>query len=311
MAIRAIHLLALAGVALLARPLAHGVLAFWHESRQFIAKRWAVKLPDDAAQLKLRDISFIARDGAPIRGWYIPSRNRAALVMCQGSSSDRSALLSEARALSAVGFGVLLFDWPGTGESGGKIRFGAPERAALQSALDYLVRQTDVDSARVGAFGFSMGGFTVAQVAAIDTRIRSVVLVGTPDDARVQTRREYAKLGVLAVWGGILALHVMRMPLDEMRPSDVVASIAPRPLLIVTGSTDIVVPSDLSRHIFDAAKDPKEFWLIEGAGHGTYAAIDSSYYHHISQFFVRTLGPDSQSVQTPSTPRKSPLTSHS
>ncbi len=299
MAIRAIHLVGLGAVVLLARPLAHGVLAFWSERSNFIVRRWTVALPDDAVQLKLQDVSLTARDGTAIRGWYIPSRNRAAVILCQGSGNDRSGLLSEARAIAADGFGVLLFDWPGTGESGGVIRYGASERAALQGALDYLVGQTDVDSGRIGVFGFSMGGHTVTQVASFDTRIRSVVLAGTFDDPAVQTRREYASNGQLAVWGALLALRVMRMRLDEMRPVDVVGEIAPRPVFVIAGSTDEVVPPDLSRRLFDAAKDPKEFWLIEGAGHGSYAVSDSSYYHRISQFFTRTLGPDPFDVTSP------------
>src|SRR5690349_12256261 len=96
---------------------ARAVRGFQYESRSFRTSRGLVPHPDDAAALGLLDVSFPARHGAVIAGWYIPSRNGAAIILCHGSDGDRGGMLAHARALAPYGYGILLFDWPGHGES--------------------------------------------------------------------------------------------------------------------------------------------------------------------------------------------------
>src|SRR5262245_9584686 len=79
----------------------------------FDPPRPALQKPTDFAEL--RDVSF---GSAALRGWYAPSRNGGAVIFTHGSYSDRSMLVLEGQALARAGFGVLLFDWPGHGESG-------------------------------------------------------------------------------------------------------------------------------------------------------------------------------------------------
>ena len=277
-------------------PIAHGALAFWLEYRGFASRRWVVPRPADAASLGLLDVAFASRDGTPLRGWLVAPRNGATVVLCHGSGGDRRVMLDEARALVAGGFGVLLFDLPGHGESMGRVTYGATERAALQGALDFLGSRPDVDPARIGALGHSMGGYTLAQVAAVDPRVRAVVLTGTAGDAEEQTRAEYRHAGRVAQWGALLALRVRGMRLREMRPVDVVAAIAPRPLLVIAGTADETVPARLSRQLYDAAGRPSEFWLIEGAGHGGYGSVDGRYGARLCAFFLNALvGPGAAS----------------
>jgi uncharacterized protein len=238
-----------------------------------------------------------ARDGTVIGGWYVASRNGASVVACHGSGADRRALLDDARALVAAGFGTLLFDMPGNGESGGRVRMGAPERDALLGAVDFLVRQPDVRDGRIGALGFSAGSFTVAQVAPGDRRIRAVVLEGAFGDADQQTRAEYASAGRLAQWAALRVDRLSGMEVGGPRPIDLVARIAPRPLLIVTGTNDHVVPPAFARALYDAAREPKQLWVVPGAKHGAYGEADPRYAERLREFFLRTLSaPDSGTV---------------
>lgn len=182
--------------------------AYWIEWASLRPYIRAVIRPTDALGGRIEDVVFRSRDGHAVRGWYVPSRTGAAVVLCHGSESDRTGVLDEARALANAGLGVLLYDAPGTGETGGRPGFGAPERAALLGALDLLAARSDVDPARVGAYGFSLGGYTVAQVAAVDARVRAVVLAGTPADIAENTRAAFARGGRLAVFGALLAQRV-------------------------------------------------------------------------------------------------------
>lgn len=234
-------------------------------------------------------VTFRTPRGTRIVGWYVPSQRGAAIVLTHGSGADRTQMLDEARVLSERGFGVLLFDWPGHGESEGAIHWDAEERAALTSALDWLGHRPDAAPERLGALGFSMGGFIVAQVAASDTRIRAAALLGTPPSAREQTSWEYRKYGPLsqlpALWadrvGGLSLVH---------GPKQRVAQIAPRPVLIITGSADPIVSPSLARSLFSAARAPKQLLEVPGAGHGGYLAAGGiTYARALGDFFARAL----------------------
>ena len=191
--------------------------------------------------------------------------------------------------LAETGDGLLLFDMPGRGESGGSVKFGAPERAALEGALDFLAARPDVKDGKIGGLGFSTGAYILAQVASFDPRVKAVVLEGAFGDAIEQTRAVYNGRPFGTRLGAVLAVRT-HMDVKELRPIDVVGKIAPRPLVIVAGANDHTVPPELSRELYDAAKMPKQLWIIEGADHGQYGKTDSTYAPRLRAFFKGALG---------------------
>jgi dipeptidyl aminopeptidase/acylaminoacyl peptidase len=239
----------------------------------------------------LRAVSFNARDGARLAGVYAPPSTKskgAAVVLVHGSGGERSDLASEAKLLADEGFGVLSFDLPGYGESPGQPSWDEPERQALRGALDWLERQPGVDPQRLGAFGFSMGGYLLAQVAASEKRVQAVALAGAPHDVVEHTRWEYRRWGVLSQWPALLAIRVSGMKLREQVPEQVVAQIAPRALLVISGGKDDAVPAWMSARLFQAAHEPKQLLIVEQAGHGGYGdAPRESYAVPLLQFFSR------------------------
>ena len=269
------------------------VRAFRSELASFRPRRGPVAAPSDVDGLPpLRSVTFHAADGTTLAGWYLPSRNGAGVIFTHGSSDDRRGLWPEARALAGAGYGALLFDWPGHGESGGAVSWGFPERAALVAALDLLAAQPEVDPGRLGVVGFSMGGYVAAQVAARDARIKAAVLLGTPGDLEELTRHEYRHQGRLAQAAGLWAARYAGMDMLAERAVDVVAAIAPRRLLIVSGSRDDLVSPDMTHRLFAAAREPKRLWLIEGAGHGHYAqAAGADYDRTLRAFLDESLAP--------------------
>jgi fermentation-respiration switch protein FrsA (DUF1100 family) len=156
--------------------------------------------------------------------------------------------------------------------------------------LDFLSARPDLDPGRLGAFGFSMGGYILAQVAALDSRLRATVLASAPPDAEEQTRWEYRKWGLLAQIPALLAVTVGGLPLRELRPKDTVSLISPRAVLVIGGTEDLVVPRFMTEELFAAASEPKQLLLIRGAGHGAYAdAAPEQYPEQMVGFFERTL----------------------
>jgi pimeloyl-ACP methyl ester carboxylesterase len=248
--------------------------------------------PDRTGIHALEAVSFQSVDGTPLAGWYAPSLNRAAIVLTHGTNADRSSMLEEMRILSNAGFGVLAFDWPGAGLSGGSPRWDAGERRALHRAVDWLANRPDVDFARIGGLGFSMGGYVMAQVAARDPRLRAVVLLSAPTDYAELTRWQHRRWGIFSKFPALLAMHNSGMPIAELRPVDVVHELAPRALFVIGGDADQTVPPCMAQALFDAARDPKLLWMVPGATHGgQLRAAGDAYGLRLVEFFQAWLRP--------------------
>lgn len=266
------------------------VRAYRAERQSFIASPHAPqKSLAQYAIADLRAVSFRSRLGYTLRGFYAPSKNGAAVVLLHGACGERSDVSAETELLSHAGFGVLAFDWPGHGESEGEIKWGEPERSALVSALDWLEQQPSIDRSRLGAYGFSMGGYTLTQVAATDLRLKAVALAGTPHDPTEQTRWEYRRYGIVARWPAFLAIRRAGMDLAAQIPERVIASIAPRAVLIISGTEDPIVPPWMAQRLLQAARAPKQLLRVPGAGHGGYSSAATNYERELVLFFERAL----------------------
>jgi pimeloyl-ACP methyl ester carboxylesterase len=242
-----------------------------------------------AAQSGLPDVIEVEFGQPKLRGWYVPSRNGAAIVFTHGAGGDRAQVLPEARALVAKGFGALLFDWPGHGESEGAVHWQEPERKALTAAIDWLAARPDVRKEQLGAFGFSMGGYVLAQVAAVDQRLRLVVLAGTPTDVSAQSAWQFGRYGFLSRLPARWALERGGLRLADRQPREAVRAFAgARDLLIVAGTADHTVPIAMAHELLAAAGNPTELYVVEGADHGQYDAVaGSAYRSRLASFFHR------------------------
>jgi dipeptidyl aminopeptidase/acylaminoacyl peptidase len=246
--------------------------------------------PESTGLPGLEAVRFKNRDGAELAGWYLPSANRAAVVLTHGTNADRSQMLPELRILAAAGFGGLAFDWPGDGQSAGPIHWDHGERDALVAAIDWLAVRTDVDPQRIGGLGFSMGGYVMTQVASSDTRLRAVILESFPADFGAYTRYQHRRWGPLSRWPAEWAVRVSGLDPEDLPPRQVISRIAPRPLLIIGGTDDPVIPPDFLRENFDAAREPKSWWQVSGAHHGDIAGVaPAEYSRRVTGFFRDTL----------------------
>jgi pimeloyl-ACP methyl ester carboxylesterase len=232
------------------------------------------------------DVTLRTSMGSLVRGWFLASRNGAAVLLVHGSNADRTQLLPEARTLSRAGYGVLLFDQPGNGESGGEKRRG-DEADFLSVAVDFLATEPGLRPGGIGAYGFSSGAAFLAEAAAKDARIEGVVLAGCYGDDE-QYILHYGGRGPLS---GLPALWAARWEgLAFPHPLAAMPAIAPRAIFLIAGDRDPTVPWESSRQLYGAAHEPKELWIVHGAGHGGYEAIvGEEYGRRLVAFFDRAL----------------------
>ena len=286
-----VTLLAVAGLCLLF-VLRVMIKSYWDEASDFVRTAPAAisKHPEGTGIRDLREISLGASGDVPrLAAWYAPPLNRAAVVLIHGCGADRSGVLPETRMLAQAGFGVLALDLPGQGASEGKSLWGVSERHAVSAAVDWLSKRDEVDPQRVGALGQSMGAYIVTQAAVLDRRLRAVVIEASPSDVVVMNRMATARWSVLSQWPTYWALRASGMPLD-MRPKDVIGSIAPRPVLIIGGKLDDLVRPFMAQELYDAAREPKELWILDNAHHVDYATVaPQALRDRLVDFFSRGL----------------------
>jgi uncharacterized protein len=251
----------------------------------------------------LTSVSFVSTDGLTLSGWYKPPGNGAAIVVTHGTNSDRSTMLPELRLLTAGGFGVLAFDWPGLGHSQGTVRWDGQARHALTAAVDWLGSQPGVDPGRIGGLGFSIGGFVMTQVAAGDPRLRAVVLEAPPPDYDDYIRVHNSRWGVLSEWPARWAVRDSGLLDSAVEPLKLIDRIAPRPVLLLAGSVDPTIPPALVTKLYAAAHAPKSLWIVEQARHGGYASVAAvQYSQRITDFFAQGLAQGSSETGFPSQP---------
>jgi pimeloyl-ACP methyl ester carboxylesterase len=261
-AISAIAALTLLGAGLFAYRAA---TAFRAQYRDFYPARGTVGVPSGAIGRELRAVSFELDDGTRIAGWALPPRNGTVILFIHGSPGDRSGLLSLAETLHRSGYGALLLDMPGHGESGGEANWGPGTRLAVQRGIGLALQQPS--ARQVAIFGYSMGSCIAALVAAQDQRVGALVLLAPytalADQLRYQYRRRLPFVGEFAV----LAARMAGVPVDEMRTVDALRAAPARPLLIIAGDRDNAIPVAMPRELFAAARGPKTLWIVQGAGH--------------------------------------------
>jgi pimeloyl-ACP methyl ester carboxylesterase len=78
--------------------------------------------------------------------------------------------------------------------------------------------------------------------------------------------------------------------LYEASPIDAIGELADRPVFLSHGTADRVVPFINGQRLFEAASEPKEFYVVQGAGHTqAYFNNPAAYEAHLMPFLDRYL----------------------
>ena len=245
--------------------------------------------PSDA----YRDVTFESSDGLDLSGWYVPSKNGAAVVVVHGGGSDRTGAVRHAELLVRHGYGVLVYDSRGRGESEGSTT-GAPGwgwENDVAGALDFLRERRDVDPDRIGGLGLSTGAHVLVEVAAERRELRAVVADGTT----ARSFADYRKLVGLDVaapywWTLYTAARVFSGSSPGEPLVDLVRRVAPTPLLLIAAGRGIPKERHVNRIYAEAALEPVELWDLPDVGHT--AAIrerPEEYERRVVGFFDRAL----------------------
>ncbi len=248
---------------------------------------------DCGPNVSVVSLSIRRANVAALRAWYVPPRNGATIVLLHGTGADGASLTGDFCMYAHADFGVLGYDGPGYGQSGGRIGWGEGERQAFYAATRWLREQPGQRGMRIGAVGYSAGGFILACAAARDTDVDAIVLAGAPASMRDQVLREVGGPGSLKAIGALLAFAMFHDASGgDPQAVDCVSRIGPRPLLVIAGQHDPVVGPGVAEGLFRHARPPAEMWVVPGARHVDYlSAAGDVYRSHMLRFFWNALLP--------------------
>ena len=132
-------------------------------------------VPENELGAAYEDVSFETSDGLELKGWYVPSRNGAAVISFPGRKGSQKP----ARMLARHGYGVLVFDRRGEGESEGEPNiFGWGGDRDIKAAIRFLQQRPDVEDDSIGGIGLSVGGELMLETAAETDDLKAVVSDG-------------------------------------------------------------------------------------------------------------------------------------
>ncbi len=212
------------------------------------------------------DVKLQTSDGLELEGWYVPSRNGAAVIVFPGRSGTRK----QARMLAANGYGVLLYDRRGEGASEGDPNgWGWDFDKDIRAGIDFLKQRADVEPGKIAGLGLSVGGEMLLQTAAEDPDLAAVVSEGAGARTRAEEVSDTEGIDKAGTFLTYLSRDVANAVFSNQMPpqhlEELIPKIAPRPILLIhAGSRDV---GTLNPAYYRAAGAPKQIWRVPAGGH--------------------------------------------
>jgi Serine aminopeptidase, S33 len=222
--------------------------------------------------LPFEDVSFQARDGVPLSGWWVPAENaKGTVVLVHGLNRSRIEMVRKVPFVHSQGWNAVLFDLRRHGKSGGTVRsLGYHERLDVLGAFDLARKRAAVP---VAVWGISFGAAASVLAAAEEPGIAAVVCDSSYRSLRDTARHHLGLFRRFAWWLRVVPVwptadiavfwmghraHFDPADLDIVKAA---SRLTGRPVLFVADSADERMPQDI---VFDfkAAAGPRAEALV-------------------------------------------------
>jgi dienelactone hydrolase len=240
------------------------------------------------------NVSFETDDGLTLRGWYAPSRNGAAVVLVHGSGGSRLGPRKHARLLAEHGYGVLLYDGRGRGESDGDtLGFTWTWQPDVDAAVEYVKSRSDVDDSRIGALGLSGGAMALIESAARRADLQAVVAEGAGaraygDPLDVPDASKWVTVPYTTVL--FAASQVLSGWPEARSVGDFVGVGRPDRVFLIAAGEDVGSEYQLNRIWAERTRGRVQLWeLPDGKHTGALEEESEEYERRVIGFFDRRL----------------------
>ncbi len=248
----------------------YGLLCFLASRSLYYPMKYPQGFWDVQGEAGASDVWLRASGGVRLHAWWIPAPGaRLVTLFLHGNAGNLTHRLKHIEEITAAGSSLLLLDYRGYGRSEGR-----PSEGGLyadgEAGYRYLVEMGRPPESIV-VHGESLGTAVAVDLAARH-RVGGIVLEAPFTSAREVGARVLPLLGPLITWGWDSKAKIAKVR---------------APLLILHGTRDEVIPFELGRALFAAAREPKSFWAVEGSGHNDIPeAAGPAYRQRLAAFYT-------------------------
>lgn len=251
-----------------------------------------------AQGIQFEDIEYTSTDGLTLPAWYMPALKEHSvnktILLVHGRGASRHEGMRYAKPLTSSGYNVVAIDMRHPRQGEGIIStMSFYERNDVIGAVNYIETRTPNND--IGIMGFSMGASTSIVAMAEDQRIKSGIFnSGFANATDVLAENAAVMYGVprYPLMPTVMSLVELRSGTDTdlINPETYIPKISPRPVFIMHGTADETVDFSHGQRLFEAAKQPKDFWIVEGGKHTRlWQADKTAAVHKVLTFFKETL----------------------
>ena len=263
-----------------------------------VSKRKPLTVWPDQFGLPYENVAFKTQDQVQLKGWFItaPEVSNKTIILMHGWGMNRSDILKNTYFLRDLGFNLFYFDFRALGESGGKTSsIGYLDLKDITAAINFLKDTRPQFCEKIGLYGLSMGGMVAICEAAHNPDIACVVAEAS----------YYSFRRVVSRWAWVhrrvpyfpimpMVLHYIRKQLginpERYSPKYNIPKISPRPVFLIHGRYDNLVPAAQAKLLYKCAGEPKEIWLVPGAKHNKCAEVGGfEYKQRLADFYRKYL----------------------
>ena len=211
-----------------------------------------------------------------LHGWWIPALERSVnrresgkvLLYLHGNGLNVGANVEHANRFHRLGLSVFLIDYRGYGKSQGDFPSESRVYEDAQLAWDYLVKQRGIKPSQIYIYGHSLGGAIAIDLAVRHPEAAGLIVEGSFTSARAMVDFQ----------AGVYRVFPIDLLLTQRFDSIAKVDRLQMPVLFIHGSADTVVPTQMSKKLFDAAPEPKQLYIVPDGGHNNSAQIGGAEY---------------------------------
>lgn len=211
-------------------------------------------------------LKLTTSDGVQISAVYLPNpQAKYTILYSHGNGDDLGKDGGVEETLRDEGFAVFAYDYHGYGTSQGEASELNTYRD-IDAAYAYLTETLNVPPSRIILYGHSLGGGPAIDLAARKPVAGLVTQSTFTTPYRVVTR-------------------IPLIPFDKYHNITKIPQVR-CPVLIMHGRADQVIPFHHGEQLYAAARAPKRYFWVDGAGHNDLLAVAGSQHEQVMQNFV-------------------------
>ena len=235
-----------------------------------VSGRTLTMTPTDVG-MEYHDVSINTADGVTLHGWFIAGRLPQVLLFFHGNAGNISHRLDSIRQFHSMGLSVLIIDYRGYGQSGGRTTEKGIYRDA-DAAWRYLTEDRGIPSLDIVIFGRSLGGSVASYLAAKHQPSALVVessFTSVPDIA--QELYPWLPARQLSRFS-----HATRNYVRDVRC----------PILVIHSRDDEIIPFHHGEAIFASANEPRTLLALRGTHNEAFLQDERAYIEAVRSFLT-------------------------